>query len=291
MSTPIAMQHGARGATDATDDPVAAAADVPVPPPSLPGRQGALAGLLPAVALALGALVAWELAVRLLHIPRFLLPAPSVVIARVVAERALMLDNVGMTMLAAALGFVIGTALAFASAVLFLYSRTVERAFLPWAVVLKTIPVLAIAPLLTIWLGFGIAPKVAIAAIACYFPTLVNVTRGLRSVDRSVLDFMQVIQAPPLQVFWHARLYAAAPYLFSAMKITVGMAVIGAIVAEFTGANVGIGTLIVNAGYQQDTALLFSAIAVTSLATLALFYAVTAAERLLLRWPGAREDR
>jgi NitT/TauT family transport system permease protein len=202
-----------------------------------------------------------------------------------------MADNVGMTMLAASLGFVTGTVAACVAAVLFLYSRSLERAFFPWAIILKTIPVLAIAPLLTIWLGFGIAPKVAIAAIACFFPTLVNVTRGLRSLDASLLDFMQVIQAPPLQVFWHARLYAAAPYLFSAMKITVGMAVIGAIVAEFTGANVGIGTLIVNAGYQQDTAMLFSAITVTSLATIVLFYLVTALEKLMLFWPGARLDR
>lgn len=245
--------------------------------------------LAPALLFVLVA-VAWEAVVRLAEVPRFLLPAPSVVLQRIAADWGALSLNAGVTMLAALLGFVIGSTAAVGVAVLFLYSRAIERAMFPWAIIIKTVPILAVAPLLTIWLGFGLAPKVAIAAMACFFPTLVNVTRGLRSLDRSLLDFMTVIQAPPLQLFWHARVYAALPYLFSAMKITTGMAVIGAIVAEFTGANVGIGTLIVNAGYQQDTAMLFAAIGLTSLATVLMFYGVCLLERLALFWPGARLD-
>ncbi|WP_417681249.1 ABC transporter permease [Roseibium sp.] len=235
--------------------------------------------------LALG--IAWEAMVVFRDIPKFLLPAPSVIIARMITDWHSLAVNAGITLLAASLGFVIGTTVAILLSISFLYSRSFERAVFPWAIVLKTIPILAIAPLLTIWLGFGIAPKIAIAAIACVFPTLVNMTRGLRSLDKSVLDFMAIIHAEPADLLRHARLFAALPYLFSAMKITVGMSVIGAIVAEFTGANQGIGTIIVNAGYRQDAVMLFSAIFVTSAATVIFFYAVVLLEKLALFWPGA----
>ena len=242
--------------------------------------------LLPAALfLLVGAL--WEAVVRLRDIPRFLLPAPSVIAARVVSDWPSLAENAGITLLAAVLGFVAGTLAASLLAVSFLYSRTLERAVFPWAIVMKTIPILAIAPLLTIWLGFGLAPKIAVAAIACFFPTLVNVSRGLRSLDRSMLDFMTVMRASQAKVLVHARLYAALPYLFSAMKIGTGLSVIGAVVAEFTGANRGIGTIIVNAGYRQDAVMLFSAIFVTSVATIALFYVVVLLERLALFWPSA----
>lgn len=250
-----------------------------------------LRSILPPLALFLLVIVAWEAAVRLLEIPKFLLPAPSAIAARVVSDWRSLLENAGVTMQAACLGFLIGTAVAIAVAVSFLYSRTVERALFPWAIIIKTIPILAIAPLLTIWLGFGMAPKIAIAAIACFFPTLVNMTRGLRSVDKTTLDFLKVVRASPSQIFVHARIQASLPYLFAAMKITTGMAVIGAIIAEFTGANLGIGTIIMNAGYRQDATMLFSAIFVTSVATIALFYVVVVLEKFALYWPDANLEQ
>jgi NitT/TauT family transport system permease protein len=114
--------------------------------------------------------------------------------------------------------------------------------------------------------------------------------KGLRTVDRQSLEFLQVVGASRAQTFLHARVFAAMPYTFAAAKISASAAVIGAIVAEFTGANVGIGTLIVTAGYQMDATMLFAAIVASSLATIALFYAVVLLERLCLYWPEARMD-
>lgn len=258
--------------------------------PSRAQGGGALGQLAPALGLFVAVGLCWEAATRLMNVPAYLLPAPSAIILKMAASLPLLLQNLGATMLAAVLGFAVGTAFAVGLATLFLYSRSLERALFPWAITLKTIPVLAIAPLLTIWLGVGLAPKVAIAALICFFPTLVNAVKGLRSVDRQGLEFLRVVGASRRQVFRHARLYAALPYVFAAAKISSSMAVIGAIVAEFTGANAGIGTLIVTAGYQMDATMLFAAIVTSSIATIILFYVVVLVERLCLFWPEARLD-
>ncbi|MCU0906628.1 MAG: ABC transporter permease [Rhodobacteraceae bacterium] len=255
-----------------------------------PRARTRLVELAPALLLFLAVGLAWEAAVRLFEVPRFLLPAPSVILTEMWVERALLLQNLRATMVAAVLGFVLGTGVAILLAIAFLSSRTLERALFPWAITIKTIPVLAIAPLLTIWLGFGLAPKVAIAALICFFPTLVNTVKGLRTVDRNTLEFLDVVGASKAQAFLHARVFAALPYTFQAAKIGVSAAVIGAIVAEFTGANVGIGTLIVTAGYQMDATMLFAAIVCSSVATILLFYAVVLLERVCLFWPEARMD-
>ncbi len=252
--------------------------------------RGWVSSRLPAFVLFASVLVLWEGIVRLAEIPAYLLPAPGRIVLRIFTDWSSLSGNVWVTVQAATAGFLLGTSLAVFLAFVFLYSKTVENAVFPWAIIIKTIPIIAIAPLLTIWLGFGIAPKIAVAAIACFFPTLVNVTRGLRALDREIVDYLQILGSTPRQMLVHARVYNALPLLFAAMKITVGMAMIGAIVAEFTGANLGIGTIIVNAGYRQDATLLFAAIFLSSAATLALYYTVLALERVALFWPESRVD-
>lgn len=249
-----------------------------------------LRDLAPALLLFVAVGVFWEFAVKFFNVPAFLLPPPSAIGMKMWTARAMLFDNLVSTMIAAISGFVIGTVFAIALAVVFLYSRTAERALFPWAITIKAIPILAIAPLLTIWLGFGMAPKIAIAALACFFPTLVNAVKGFRTVGPQEMEFLSVVGASRAQTFWHARLFASLPYIFAAAKISSSTAVIGAIVAEFTGANLGIGTVIVTAGYQQDAAMLFSAIVASSIATIIMFYLVVIAERLCLFWPEARMD-
>ncbi|PVA06615.1 ABC transporter permease [Thalassorhabdomicrobium marinisediminis] len=254
---------------------------------SLAGR---LRQTWPALALFGAVMLLWEFSVDWFDVPSFLLPPPSVIFLEMAENWQMLLKNLWATMLAAILGFALGTAVAIALAILFLYSRTAERALFPWAITIKTIPVLAIAPLLTIWLGYGIAPKVAIAALICFFPTLVNAVKGFRTIDSQTVEFFRIAGASKAQLFRHARLYAALPYIFAAAKISASMSVIGAIVAEFTGANSGIGTLIVTAGYQMDATMLFAAIVASSIATIALFYVVVLIERFSLYWPEARID-
>lgn len=240
------------------------------------------------VFLAVG--IVWEVAVKATNFPSYLLPAPSSIFVKMWTARAMLFENLMSTMFAASAGFILGTMIALLLAVLFLNSRTMERALFPWALIIKAVPILALAPLLTIWLGFGPAPKIAVAALACFFPTLVNAVKGFRTLGSQELEFLSIVGASKSQAFWHARLYASLPYIFAAAKISSSTAVIGAIVAEFTGANLGIGTVIVTAGFQQDTAMLFSAIVASSIATILMFYLVVLLERLCLYWPEARMD-
>ncbi|OHT18674.1 MULTISPECIES: ABC transporter permease [Sphingomonadales] len=256
----------------------------------MPRFASQLRSSAPAFALFLSVGVAWELIVRTFNIATYLLPAPSAILTKMIEARAMLFQNLVSTMAASMAGFLIGTLLAILTAVVFLYSRTLERALFPWALIIKAVPILAIAPLLTIWLGFGLAPKIAISAIACYFPVLVNAAKGLRTVGRPAMEFLAIVGASKRQSFFHARWFAALPYIFAAAKISSSTAVIGAIVAEFTGANLGIGTVIVTAGYQQDTTMLFSAIVISSIATIILFYIVVLAEKLCLYWPEAQAE-
>ena len=252
------------------------------------GLGQSLARIAPPLGLFAAVALLWEFGVKAANTPAYLLPAPSVIANEMWQRSDQLLSNLGATLVAAVLGFALGTAIAILLAVLFLYSKVAEKALFPWAIILKTIPIIAIAPLLTIWLGTGLGPKVAIGALICFFPTLVNTVKGLKTVDRQAMEFLSVIGANAAQVFWHARLFAALPYVFAAAKISISMSVVGAIVAEFTGANVGIGTIITTAGYQMDAKMLFAAIVTSSIATVSLFYLVSLAEKLCLYWPEAR---
>jgi len=246
---------------------------------------------VPTIVVFLAVGFAWEAAVDLFAIPKYLLPAPSAVLADIISSYPTLAENLWATMEAAFLGLIVGTSIALSLAILFLSSRILERALFPWAIILQTVPVLAIAPLLTIWLGFGIAPKIAVAGIITIFPVLVNTARGLKVANTQILEMMSIVGATPWQVFREVRIFSALPFLFAGLRIGCGSAVIGAIVAEFTGANKGIGTVIVAAGYRQDATMLFAAIFCSCAATLALFYVVVGIERACLFWPDARPER
>jgi NitT/TauT family transport system permease protein len=256
---------------------------------TLLGRMGgALRDWIPAILVFVGIIAAWQVIDIVLGVPHYVLPSPSEIISEI-RERALdLLIQLGWTMLEATLGFLLGSGLAFLTAVVFVHIRFLERAIYPWAIVLQTVPIVAIAPLLTIWMGFGLAPKVAIAAIICFFPMLVNSTRGLRAVSPQALELMQILSASKMDIFFRLRLPSSLPYVFSGLKVASTLAVIGAIVAEFTGADRGIGYVVVAASYRIDTQLMFAGIAYSSAAGILFFNLVSGLEKLLLHWPGAR---
>lgn len=244
--------------------------------------------LLPAAFLFLLVLVAWELAVVLLDVPKYILPSPSEIGAELLAEGGSLSVDLGWTMLEAVLGFLVGSTVAFVAAIVFVHVPIVERAAFPWAIVLQTVPIVAIAPLLTIWFGFTLAPKVLIAAIICFFPVLVNTTRGLRSVSGEALELMSVLSASKAAIFRRLRLPSSLPYVFAGLRVAATLSVIGAIVAEFTGSDRGIGYVIVQASYRIDTTLMFAGITLSSLGGILFFNIIGWIEKSSLRWPDAR---
>jgi NitT/TauT family transport system permease protein len=239
--------------------------------------------LLP-LAAAFLLLALWQGAVVFFHVRPFIAPAPSAVAAELFQKAGLLLSNLAPTAIEAFAGFLIGNIAAIAAATLFVHQRQAEEAFFPIAVMVHTIPVMAYAPILVLLLGNGLSAKVAIAALICFFPTLVNMTRGLRAVSPQQMELMRILSATPAEIFLKLRLKSSLPYLFAALKIAAATSVIGAIVGEWIGATTGIGALIIQATYNFDSPLLYATIVVGSLFS-ALFFAIVAwFERRLVRW-------
>jgi len=239
--------------------------------------------IMPAAGV-LSLLVLWGLLVYVLDVPPFVAPSPVAVAQTLVENAGMLLANLWPTALEAILGFLLGNIAAIAIATVFVHKKSAEEAFFPVVVLINTIPVVAKAPILVLLLGNGIEPKIAIAALICFFPTLVNMVRGLESVNPQAMELMRVLSASPREVFFKLRVPTALPYLFSALKIAASTAVIGAIVGEWIGSTVGIGALIIQATYNFDSALLYATVIVGSTFSVLFFLAITGLERLVVRW-------
>lgn len=243
---------------------------------------------LPATIVLITSFIAWQLIILLFEIPRYILPSPIDILGEISEQWLELLEHLGWTLLEALGGFLIGSGLAFLTSVIFVHIRVVERSLYPWAVVLQTIPIVALSPLFAIWMGYGVSHKMAIATIVSFFPVLVNSTRGLRAISPQAFELMRILSASKMNIFIRLRLPSSLPYLFTGLKVSSTLAVIGAIIAEFNGASKGIGYLVYAAGYRLDTRLIFAGITYSSVAGILFFQFISILEKVLLRWPGAR---
>jgi len=239
--------------------------------------------LLPVAAVVALVIIWWQAVVQF-DIKPFIAPSP-IAVAHVLVQRFdILAANLVPTAIEAVLGFLLGNLTAILIATVFVHGRLMEEAFFPIAVMVNTIPVVAKAPILVLLLGNGMEPKIAIAAIVCFFPTLVNMTRGLRDVNPQALELMRVLSASRTEVFFKLRVQNSLPYLFSALKIAASTAVIGAIVGEWIGSNSGIGALIIQATYAFDSPFLYATIVVGSTFSALFFAVISVIERRMIRW-------
>lgn len=229
-------------------------------------------------------LTLWQAVVQGFHIPAYLLPTPTAVFHTLVSQWSTLLQDLEATAFESLVGFALGNAVAIALAVLFVEYRAVEESVYPIAVAIRTVPIIAIAPILTLLLGTGFAPKVAIAALITFFPTLVDMLKGLTSVEPEVMELTRVLDASEWYVLWRVRFPASTPYLFAALKIAATSCVLGAVVAEWIGAQVGLGYVVVLATYDYRGSLLYAGIFLASALALALFGLTSFAERRIVRW-------
>jgi len=169
------------------------------------------------------------------------------------------------------------------------HSRFLERGVFPYIIVSNAIPIIAIVPLLSIWFGHGIAPKIMIASIITFFPIVTNTTRGLKSADRRILDFMRSINATRSEVFFKVQLPSAVPYIFAGFKIAASLSLVGAVVAEFYGSDRGLGYLVITSATQLRTDLLFVSIIILAALGVSLFALFGHLERISLRGEAAIE--
>jgi NitT/TauT family transport system permease protein len=248
-------------------------------------RDRALRFALPVIVLALS-LAAWEMVVRLAHIQPYVLPAPSLILQTFIADKVLLTQSLLVTLITTLEGFLLAATGGIGLAVLFNLSRLVEYSFYPFAVILQVTPIVAVAPLLLIYLPQPLA-VLACAWIVAFFPVLANTTLGLNSIDRNLADLFALYGASRGQVLWNLKLPSALPYILGGLRIAGGLSLIGAVVAEIAagsaGAGSGLAYRIVESGYRLNIPRMFAALVLLSIAGIVIFYALAFVNHIALR--------
>ena len=226
----------------------------------------------------------WELTVHLFNVPLWQLPPPSAIEQELVNNWSLLWLHTAVTLEEVILGFSVALIAGIVLAIGIAYSKILERSIYPIIIASQTIPVIAIAPLLLIWIGYGILPKVIVVAITSFFPITVNSVDGIKSVDADMVNMMRTMGASKWQIFTKLQIPNAMPYLFSGIKVGVSISVIGAVIGEWVGASKGLGYLITYSQPLFLTARVFAAIFILSVMGIGLFLLASLAERLMLPW-------
>lgn len=230
------------------------------------------------VLVGLEGLLAW------LEVPAYIVPAPSAVLAELLVPNNQLAGHTLATALAAGSGFLLGGLAGFGLATVFVHLPPIERALYPWVIASQTMPLVVLAPLLVLWFGNGLLPRIVMAALFAFFPVLVSAARGLRAPRPEAMAMLDACNANGWQRFAMLRLPAALPYLFAGLKVGATLAVIGAIVAEFAGANRGLGFVITVSSYHLNTARTFAAVTLAALLGLSLHVFLSILERRLTFW-------
>ncbi|MQA84497.1 MAG: ABC transporter permease subunit [Streptosporangiales bacterium] len=243
------------------------------------------------IGLYLLAFVLWEVASRVFAIPTFILPSPLTILASAAEEPSVLATHTSVTLQEVVGGFLLAAAISIPLGMLLIYSRLLERLVYPSLVAFQAIPKVALAPILVVWFGFGLTSKVVLALVTAAFPIVINTVIGMGQAPREMLYLMRSLRASPWQIFIKARLPVAAPYIFGGLKIGITLAVVGAVVGEFIASNSGLGYLLLVANNNLDTPMLFAVVVVLAVMSSVLFYAVEAAEAILLPRPLRRSQR
>ena len=236
------------------------------------------------ILLALAVVLIWQAATFFLTIQKWLLPSPWEILTALGDSPGLIGRHALVTAQEALIGFAVAVAVGVGLAVAITNSRLVERALHPYVIASQAIPIIAIAPVLVVWFGFGLLPKVIVIVLITFFPIVINTVDGLRNVDPEMMVLMRSMGASRWQIFKIVQFPSALPLFFSGAKIAAAVSVIGAILAEWVGASEGLGYLITRSSAQFLTARVFASILVLSVMGIVLFYAVSYVERLATPW-------
>ena len=261
--------------------------DLEARPPASAARVERIARVLAPLAIGLAALAIWELVVRLNHIPHYILPGPLLVLQALIEDRGILLPSLLITLQITFMALGVAILGGVGLAILFSLSKWVELSFFPFAVILQVTPIIAIAPLILIYVDNTYAALLICAWIVAFFPILANTTLGLNSADHNLIDLFELYGASRWQTLWHLRLPSAMPYFLGGLKIAGGLSLIGAIVAEFAAGTAGTGSglayRILEAGYRLDIPRMFAAVFLISLTGILIFTAFSLLAHLILR--------
>ncbi|MDB5536911.1 MAG: binding-protein-dependent transporter inner rane component [Devosia sp.] len=244
----------------------------------------ALLAVPPALWTLLVLISIWELSVQIGKVPAYILPAPSAIGGVFFNYWHRLLPNALVTLSEVLIGFIGAVVVGVPLAVMIVYSRAMEKAVYPLIVASQTVPKVAIAPLLLTWFGYGMTPKIVIVILLAFFPIVINSVMGLKSSSREMIYLARSMGASGLQTFWKFRLPQALPSIFAGLKLATVLSVIGAVVAEFIGADKGLGYLILIAGANFDITRQFASIILITLIGVLFFVTLEQMERFFIPW-------
>ena len=227
---------------------------------------------------------------RLGVVPNFLLPSPTQVMAALGGDAGLLATHAGTTIIESALGLVIGVVVGFVAAVLMDHFETIYLAFDPLITISQTIPTVAIAPLLVLWFGYGLAPKVILIVLTTFFPVAVSLVSGFRSVDPDMIDLMRTMGASDLQIFWQVKFPGALEQFFSGLRISATYAIVGAVISEWLGGFSGLGVYMTRVRKSFAYDRMFAVIILISVLSLGLMKLVDLLERVSMPWNREEES-
>lgn len=232
-------------------------------------------------------LAVWQIAVPLFHIEKWILPSPADITKEAIAEAASLTQHTWATVQLTLLGFFIGTGVGLLTAMLLHLVPFLKSALYPLLILSQNIPTIALAPLLMIWFGFGLLPKIIVITLVCFFPVAVSTMDGLTQTDRGMMNYMRMAGASKAQIFRKLEVPHALPSVFSGVKIAATYSVMGAVIAEWIGTDRGIGyyMMLQKSAYRTDR--VFVAMAIIVLLSLILFAMIALLEKILVRWRGA----
>ncbi|MBM7246190.1 ABC transporter permease [Rhodococcus fascians] len=266
--------------TSAIDEPVTAERDTF----SLSGIRASLRWAWPAVTVVVLSIAVWQIYVEVSGIRPQVLPSPGRVLTQGWAQREAIAENAAATLQVTLVGFAVSLVLAWLLAIAVDFSPWLRRAFVPLFVVSQTLPIIAIAPLLIIWFGFGLLPKILVIALATFFPMAIGLIEGFAAADRDARALLASMGAGRWQQFRYVRLPSALPRFFTSLRIGITYAVVGAIFAEYAGATAGLGIYMSQQKNSFRTDLVLAAVAVTAVISVLLFVSTFVVERVVAPW-------
>lgn len=229
-------------------------------------------------------LIFWEAAVRIFNVPPWLVPPPSLIARTMVANGGYLLANSWITLYETLAGFLLAVAIGLALAIGICWSNYLQNALYPILLFFQSVPKVAIAPIMLIWFGYGIMPKLLVSFLVAFFPIVVSTAAGMTAVDPDLMNLARSLAATRAQIFWKIRLPNSLPYFFSAMKVSITLSLVGAIIGEFVGAEEGLGFAILRAGAYLDTALQFGCFILLAIIGITLFGAICLIQRITMPW-------
>ena len=235
-------------------------------------------------------LVLWELVVNLGVVERYILPAPTDIVTALTVNGSDIMMHTWVTFFEGMTGLLVAVLLALLMAIVMDQFPVVKKAIYPVLVISQTVPIIVIAPLLAMWFGFGIAPKIFVVVLVCFFPITVNLIEGLQSVDGELINLVRSMGATRRQIFAKIKFPSALPYFFSGLKIAATYSIMGAVIGEWLGGKAGLGVYMLRARHAFALDLVFASILVIVILSIVLFYGIAGIQRALMPWEKLKEE-